>query len=122
MRHLPPRDSIGLPHLSPRNVGIRFNFYHSYLVTKYYLIVFFFLQCDGDEYTSQIRALRLEAICFLNIPSYGAGTNPWGTPSSRDVINCVCVCVCVCVCERERERERESESEQAIYLIITVRL
>ena len=44
-------------------------------------------QCDGDEYTSQIRSLRLEAICFLNITSYGAGTNPWGTPSSRDVIN-----------------------------------
>lgn len=40
--------------------------------------------CDGEDLTPQIRSLRLEAICFLNIPSYGAGTNPWGTPSSRD--------------------------------------
>ena len=67
-------------------------------------LVVFSLQCDGEEYTSQIRTLRLEAICFLNIPSYGAGTNPWGTPSSRDVITCVCMGVGV-----ERERGREGE-------------
>jgi hypothetical protein len=30
--------------------------------------------------TSMIRQLRLEAICFLNIPSYGSGNNPWGSP------------------------------------------
>jgi diacylglycerol kinase (ATP) len=39
---------------------------------------------DGVDLTPRIRAQRLEAICFLNIPSHGAGTNPWGTPPSRD--------------------------------------
>jgi diacylglycerol kinase (ATP) len=38
---------------------------------------------DGIDLTPRIQAQRLEAICFLNIPSYGAGTNPWGTPSSH---------------------------------------
>jgi len=42
------------------------------------------MQGDGDNLTDKIKSLRLEAICFLNIPSYGAGTNPWGNPSSRD--------------------------------------
>jgi diacylglycerol kinase (ATP) len=35
---------------------------------------------DGYDMTSMIRQLRLEAICFLNIPSYGSGNNPWGSP------------------------------------------
>ncbi|XP_064397829.1 diacylglycerol kinase zeta-like isoform X2 [Halichondria panicea] len=39
---------------------------------------------DGEDLTPKIRALKLEAICLLNIPSYSAGTNPWGTPPFRD--------------------------------------
>ena len=42
---------------------------------------------DGVDLTPRIRAQRLEAICFLNIPSHGAGTNPWGTPPSRDPVS-----------------------------------
>ena len=42
------------------------------------------LQVDGEDFTDKIRALRLEAICFLNISSYGSGFNAWGNPSSRD--------------------------------------
>ena len=44
-------------------------------------------QGDGVDLTPRIRAQRLEAICFLNIPSHGAGTNPWGTPPSRDPVS-----------------------------------
>lgn len=38
------------------------------------------LVCDGNDLTSTVRQLRLEAICFLNITSYGSGCNPWGSP------------------------------------------
>ena len=43
-------------------------------------------QCDGEDLTQKIRNLHLEAIVFQNIPSYGSGLNPWGTPSSRDKV------------------------------------
>jgi len=42
---------------------------------------------DGEDLTNRIRQLRLEAICFLNIPSHGAGTNPWGTPPTQDQVS-----------------------------------
>ena len=42
------------------------------------------MQADGEDLTDKIRNLKLEAICFLNITSYGSGNNPWGNPSSRD--------------------------------------
>ncbi|XP_019848920.1 PREDICTED: diacylglycerol kinase zeta-like [Amphimedon queenslandica] len=35
---------------------------------------------DGHDFTQHIRQLRLEALCFLNITSYGSGNNPWGAP------------------------------------------
>lgn len=37
-------------------------------------------QGDGHDFTQHIRQLRLEALCFLNITSYGSGNNPWGAP------------------------------------------
>eukprot|EP00730_Choanoeca_flexa_P018186 TRINITY_DN8831_c0_g2_i1.p1 TRINITY_DN8831_c0_g2~~TRINITY_DN8831_c0_g2_i1.p1 ORF type:complete len:659 (+),score=167.74 TRINITY_DN8831_c0_g2_i1:168-2144(+) len=42
------------------------------------------LQCDGEDVTERIRSRGLEAIAFLNIPSYCAGTRPWGTKSAVD--------------------------------------
>ncbi len=43
-------------------------------------------QGDGEDLTPKIRQLKLEAICLLNIPSYSAGTNPWGNPPFRDQV------------------------------------
>ena len=86
-------------------------FFQSFVVLqevhKHYgiAIVFNFLfvsQCDGEDYTLQIRTLRLEAICFLNITSYRAGTNPWGTPSSRDVIHSPNIAICTGVYSSKR--------------------
>lgn len=42
------------------------------------------LQADGEDLTEKVRNLKLEAICFLNITSYGSGANAWGNPSPRD--------------------------------------
>lgn len=41
-------------------------------------------QCDGKDYTEVIRRKGLEAVAFLNIYSYAAGTRPWGTKSAVD--------------------------------------
>ncbi|XP_063636187.1 eye-specific diacylglycerol kinase-like isoform X2 [Cydia splendana] len=35
------------------------------------------MECDGRDITPQLRDLRVHAIVFLNIPSYGGGTHPW---------------------------------------------
>eukprot|EP00045_Choanoeca_perplexa_P015602 m.198210 g.198210 ORF g.198210 m.198210 type:complete len:1089 (+) comp17037_c0_seq2:103-3369(+) len=40
------------------------------------------LFCDGEDMTERIRSKGLEAIAFLNIPSYCAGTRPWGTKAA----------------------------------------
>ncbi|KAJ8983903.1 hypothetical protein NQ317_006707, partial [Molorchus minor] len=48
------------------------------------------LECDGQNITNKLKELRVHAIVFLNIPSYGGGTRPWnrsmGTsePSTED--------------------------------------
>jgi hypothetical protein len=42
----------------------------------------FSFQCDGVDITRKIKDLKLHCILFLNIPKYGAGTVPWGNPSS----------------------------------------
>ncbi|UYV77900.1 DGKI [Cordylochernes scorpioides] len=36
------------------------------------------LECDGQDLTPRLRELRVHSILFLNIPSYGGGTRPWG--------------------------------------------
>ncbi|CRK97224.1 CLUMA_CG010621, isoform B [Clunio marinus] len=35
------------------------------------------LECDGKDITPKLKELRVHAIVFLNIPSYGGGTHPW---------------------------------------------
>ncbi|XP_063682021.1 diacylglycerol kinase iota-like isoform X15 [Bolinopsis microptera] len=40
------------------------------------------LWCDGKDYTEKIREKKIHVILFLNIKSYGAGTNPWGSHSA----------------------------------------
>ncbi|XP_061705739.1 eye-specific diacylglycerol kinase isoform X3 [Cydia pomonella] len=35
------------------------------------------MECDGRDITHQLRELKVHAIVFLNIPSYGGGTHPW---------------------------------------------
>jgi diacylglycerol kinase (ATP) len=48
------------------------------------------LECDGKDLTHKLKELKVHAIVFLNIPSYGGGTRPWnrsmGTyePSTED--------------------------------------
>eukprot|EP00731_Ephydatia_muelleri_P029976 Em0021g499a len=42
------------------------------------------LKGDGVDYTEKLQQLKIETLCFLNIPSYAAGTNPWGNPSTED--------------------------------------
>ncbi|XP_066247871.1 eye-specific diacylglycerol kinase [Euwallacea similis] len=48
------------------------------------------LECDGNDITPKLKELRVHAIVFLNIASYGGGTKPWsktmGTsdPSTED--------------------------------------
>ena len=42
------------------------------------------LKCDGKDYTNLIRKKRHSMILFLNIGSYGAGMNPWGTRGEVD--------------------------------------
>ncbi|KAI6657746.1 Diacylglycerol kinase zeta isoform X4 [Oopsacas minuta] len=41
------------------------------------------LVCDGTDYTTHIRNNNYAALVFLNISSYGAGTDPWGTPNLK---------------------------------------
>ncbi|XP_057339861.1 eye-specific diacylglycerol kinase isoform X2 [Microplitis mediator] len=36
------------------------------------------LECDGQDVTPKLKEHRVHAIVFLNIPSYGGGTRPWG--------------------------------------------
>lgn len=38
------------------------------------------LECDGQDYTGKLREHKVHSILFLNIPSYGGGTRPWGNP------------------------------------------
>lgn len=42
------------------------------------------LVCDGVDYTAQLREKKIVALAFLNIHSYGAGTQPWGTKKAID--------------------------------------
>ncbi|KAJ3665035.1 hypothetical protein Zmor_000551 [Zophobas morio] len=35
------------------------------------------LECDGKDLTPKLKELKVHAIVFLNIPSYGGGTRPW---------------------------------------------
>ncbi|KAL3309456.1 hypothetical protein Ciccas_011998, partial [Cichlidogyrus casuarinus] len=36
------------------------------------------LECDGQDYSAALKSAQPAVILFLNIPSYSAGTNPWG--------------------------------------------
>ncbi|XP_022240157.1 eye-specific diacylglycerol kinase-like isoform X2 [Limulus polyphemus] len=40
------------------------------------------LECDGQDMTPRLKELRIHAILFLNIPSYGGGTRPWSYPGA----------------------------------------
>ena len=77
------------------------------------LICFLFTQGDGEDLTDRIRQLRLEALCFLNIPSHGAGTNPWGTPPTREQV-CLPHCMegvsntCTCTLWIEKELKKKT--------------
>ncbi|XP_048526386.1 eye-specific diacylglycerol kinase isoform X2 [Dendroctonus ponderosae] len=43
------------------------------------------LECDGNDITPKLKELRVHAIVFLNIGSYGGGTKPWSkTMGSSD--------------------------------------
>ncbi|XP_076260554.1 retinal degeneration A isoform X2 [Rhynchophorus ferrugineus] len=48
------------------------------------------LECDGQDITPKLKELRVHAIVFLNIASYGGGTKPWNRsmgssePSTED--------------------------------------
>eukprot|EP00053_Salpingoeca_punica_P008260 m.74593 g.74593 ORF g.74593 m.74593 type:complete len:953 (-) comp14519_c0_seq1:63-2921(-) len=42
------------------------------------------LVCDGKDYTDTIKRKGIEAVAFLNISSYAAGTRPWGTKTAVD--------------------------------------
>lgn len=39
------------------------------------------LECDGVDYTQRLKDLKIHSLLFLNIPSYGGGTRPWGGSS-----------------------------------------
>jgi hypothetical protein len=36
------------------------------------------LECDGIDLTQRLKDLKVHSLLFLNIPSYGGGTRPWG--------------------------------------------
>lgn len=36
------------------------------------------LECDGVDMTQRLKDLKVHSLLFLNIPSYGGGTRPWG--------------------------------------------
>uniref|UniRef100_T1JHM2 Diacylglycerol kinase n=1 Tax=Strigamia maritima TaxID=126957 RepID=T1JHM2_STRMM len=40
------------------------------------------LECDGKDITPKLKELKVHAILFLNIPSYGGGTHPWNSQNS----------------------------------------
>ncbi|KAH9406003.1 hypothetical protein TYRP_014301 [Tyrophagus putrescentiae] len=42
------------------------------------------LVCDGVDYTSRLKELKVHSVLFLNIPSYSGGTRPWAPSSSYD--------------------------------------
>jgi diacylglycerol kinase (ATP) len=39
------------------------------------------LECDGVDLTQRLKDLKVHSLLFLNIPSYGGGTHPWGENS-----------------------------------------
>lgn len=42
------------------------------------------LECDGKDLTQRIKDLKVHAILFLNIPSYGGGTRPWNKSAGNN--------------------------------------
>ncbi|VVC42151.1 Hypothetical protein CINCED_3A014096 [Cinara cedri] len=42
------------------------------------------LECDGRDLTQRIKELKVHAILFLNIPSYGGGTRPWNKSAGNN--------------------------------------
>ncbi|GAB6033373.1 hypothetical protein CHUAL_013138 [Chamberlinius hualienensis] len=40
------------------------------------------LECDGKDLTPKLKELKVHAILFLNINSYGGGTHPWNNQSA----------------------------------------
>uniref|UniRef100_A0A4W5PR35 Diacylglycerol kinase n=1 Tax=Hucho hucho TaxID=62062 RepID=A0A4W5PR35_9TELE len=53
-------------------------------LTKYItLLLSHYGVCDGTDLTSKVQDLKLQCLVFLNIPSYCAGTKPWGHPSEH---------------------------------------
>lgn len=42
------------------------------------------LECDGRDLTQRIKDLKVHAILFLNIPSYGGGTRPWNKSAGNN--------------------------------------
>ncbi|XP_050427698.1 eye-specific diacylglycerol kinase-like isoform X2 [Adelges cooleyi] len=42
------------------------------------------LECDGKDLTQRIKELKVHAILFLNIPSYGGGTRPWNKSAGNN--------------------------------------
>ncbi|XP_025411315.1 eye-specific diacylglycerol kinase isoform X2 [Sipha flava] len=42
------------------------------------------LECDGKDMTQRIKDLKVHAILFLNIPSYGGGTRPWNKSAGNN--------------------------------------
>ncbi|CAG2106022.1 unnamed protein product [Medioppia subpectinata] len=39
------------------------------------------LECDDIDLTSRLKEHKVHSVLFLNIPSYGGGTRPWGSSS-----------------------------------------
>lgn len=39
------------------------------------------ISCDGTDITPKLKEHKVHSILFLNIPSYGGGTRPWGGPT-----------------------------------------
>eukprot|EP00042_Codosiga_hollandica_P058447 m.881564 g.881564 ORF g.881564 m.881564 type:complete len:1062 (+) comp59862_c0_seq10:277-3462(+) len=46
------------------------------------------LQCDGESYDDVLKRKGIEAVVFLNISNYAAGTRPWGTTRTTDSFSC----------------------------------
>ncbi len=42
------------------------------------------LQCDGADLTGLVRRKKIHALLFVNIGSWGAGANPWGTKKAKE--------------------------------------
>ncbi|XP_067129236.1 diacylglycerol kinase iota isoform X1 [Centruroides vittatus] len=40
------------------------------------------LECDDQDLTPRLKELKVHSVLFLNIPSYGGGTHPWGNPTT----------------------------------------